>query len=599
MQVIYERCAGLTIRNRMVEVCVLILQTGGTVEKLLRNFSTRITDLLALEEWLGSLSIERVVMESTGEHWYLVYNLLEDGRHILPIQPQQLKALSGRKTDIHDCEWLADLLLHDQLKAGFVSPEPIRELPDLLRYRKMLLAERASEFNHLQKILEGTTVSLETIISEQHDAKVLKELAHGYLRPLFPALHLALAGQEHLYQQFLLQRIVTHVETCEDTLTGVQREIEQRLALFEELVTLLQSIPGMHLMAAIGILSEVGTDMSRFPTYKHLIAWAGVSSNSKQNGSRLLSDATTSGNRHLQVILNDVAKSIAHSEEANYLTMLYTRTVYWGGKRRAIREVAHTVLMITYYVIRDKKMYRDGADYSDKRNAVYSGQYNNRRSKGLRYTVPLAHPVQATRETRALFSAVETRSNVWRLFCIWAWIGLTSFGGGASSIFLIQREFIEKRNWVSSKEFSHFWNLCGVTPGTSQIALSILIGQKLAGTPGLIASMVGLVLPSAVVTYLLAAGFQRIESIPIMQAIWRGIIPATSGLMFLVALRLAQPLIAQGRQEGRPALTISLVMILACVIAIIFFKITIIVVLLAASLAGIILFTTVRSRSRE
>src|SRR6266567_4738842 len=245
----------------------------------------------------------------------------------------------------------------------------------------------------------------------------------------------------------------------------------------------------------------------------------------------------------LQVILNDVAKSIAHSEEANYLTMLYTRTVYWGGKRRAIREVAHTVLMITYYVIRDKKMHRDGADYSDKRNAVYSGQYNNRRSKGLRYTVPLAHPVQATRETRALFSAVETRSNVWRLFCIWAWIGLTSFGGGASSIFLIQREFIEKRNWVSSKEFSHFWNLCGVTPGTSQIALSILIGQKLAGTPGLIASMVGLVLPSAVVTYLLAAGFQRIESIPIMQAIWRGIIPATSGLMFLVALRLAQPLI--------------------------------------------------------
>ncbi|MBV9227960.1 MAG: IS110 family transposase [Chloroflexi bacterium] len=615
MQVVYERCAGLTIHKKMVEVCVFITQADGIVEKALWTFSTMITDLLALEECLGSLSIERIAIESAGEHWYLVYNLLREGRHILLIQPQQLKALSEPKTGVKDCEWLADLLRHDQLKNGFVPPWSIHELCDLLRYRKSLIAERAQEVNHLQKILERTTINLETvatnvlgkngysmiktIIGEQQDTEALAELARGHLQPILPALRLALDGQAQLHQQTLLQRILAHMEFCEESLSEVQKEIEQRLACFEKLVNLLlQSIPCMHLMAAITILSEIGTDMSRFPTHKHLTAWAGVYPGNKQSGGKRISSATASGNLYLQATLSEIANAIANSEDENYLTMLYQRTTHWRGKRRAIMEVAYTILVIIYYVVRDKKMYKDGASYFDKRNAARIKLQHIYRLEEPGYIVPLAY-TESTRETRTLLSPEETRSNVWRLFCIWAWIGLTSFGGGASSLLQIQREFTEKRCWVTSKEFLHFWNLCQMTPGTSQIALSILIGRKLGGTPGIIASLIGLLLPSTVITYLLASGFQHIDSIPAMQAVWRGVIPATSGLMFLVSLRLARPLITRGRREGWSALSISLTMILACVVALLFFKVAVIVVLLAASLAGIILFTTIHSHLKE
>ncbi len=154
MQVTYERCAGLTVRKKVAEVCVLVTRADGTVEKLLRTFSTKIADLLALEEWFAFLAIEHVVMESTGIDGYLVYNLLKDGCYILPIQPRQLKALSGSRIGLHDCEWLAYLLRHDMLHVSFVPPGPIDELHNLLNYRKMLIARRAQEFQHLQTLLE-------------------------------------------------------------------------------------------------------------------------------------------------------------------------------------------------------------------------------------------------------------------------------------------------------------------------------------------------------------------------------------------------------------------------------------------------------------
>jgi len=335
--------------------------------------------------------------------------------------------------------------------------------------------------------------------------------------------------------------------------------------------------------------------MKRFPTHKHLSAWAGMSSGGKRSDDRPGGDATTEGNLHLQAILNGVAATIAQSEETNYLTTLYWHTTYWGGRRRALRAVAHTILVIAYYVMRDRQPYRDEADYLDKHKVARNRLRAIERLEERQYaTIPLGS--EPNRKTRVLSSPTEAGANAWQLLPIWLWIGLTSFGGGASCLIAIQHEFIEKRNWLTSQEFSHFWSLCGITPGTSQIAMSILIGRKLGGTPGIVASLIGFLLPSTVITYLLAAGFQRLESVPAMQAIWKGLMPATGGLMFLISLRLTRPLLARGRKEGLPALSISLVMILACVFSILILKITAIFVLLVASLVGVILFTSIHRR---
>lgn len=292
MQVLYERCAGLDIHKKMVVVCVLITHPSGKVEKLFRTFATMTSDLLALDEWLHSLSIEHLALESTGVYWYPIYNILEEDRHILLVNPQHMKAVPGRKTDIKDSEWLADLLRHGLLKASFIPPQPIRELRELARYRKTLVGQRAQEVNRLQKVLEGTNIKLaavatdilgksgrsmiEALIGGEQDAQALAELARGRLRAKLPDLQKALEGNVRPHQQFLLKQLLAHVEYLEQALCEVQKEIEQRLAPFEAVVQLLEQIPCVQRIAAIAILAEIGTDMSRFPTHKHLASWAGV-----------------------------------------------------------------------------------------------------------------------------------------------------------------------------------------------------------------------------------------------------------------------------------------------------------------------------------
>ncbi len=179
----------------------------------------------------------------------------------------------------------------------------------------------------------------------------------------------------------------------------------------------------------------------------------------------------------------------------------------------------------------------------------------------------------------------------WLLFRIWGSIGLQSFGGGASTLFLIQHEFIDRRGWLTQEEFNHLWNLCLMTPGINLVAVTILIGRKLGGFGGIIASLVGLLLPSATITCLLTAGFRLVENSPIVQAILQGVIPATGGIMLLVGLRFAVPLLKQGRADGWLKLSISLVLIALVASTIIIFKITIPLVLLFAALVGIVCFS--------
>lgn len=186
----------------------------------------------------------------------------------------------------------------------------------------------------------------------------------------------------------------------------------------------------------------------------------------------------------------------------------------------------------------------------------------------------------------------DPRPGKWQLFRIWTSIGLQSFGGGSSTIFLIQQEFIEKHGWMTMEDFSLFWNLCLFTPGINIIALTVLIGRKLGGIPGMVVSLIGLLLPSATITCLLAAGFKLIENRPEVQAILRGVIPATAGVMFVVATRFARPLLTQARKEGWPRLVASAIIVLACAIALIILKLSVILVLICTAIAGAIFFTS-------
>lgn len=405
MQVIYKRCVGADVHKKTVVVCVLITREDGTVEKHIRTFSTMTADLLALDEWLRGLQVEYVVMESTGVFWHPIYNLLEEGRTILLVNPQHMRAVPGHKTDVKDAEWLADLHRHGLLKASFIPPAPIRELRELTRYRKTLVQERAQEINRLQKVLEGANIKLaavatdvlgksgrlmlDALVGGAQDAEALAELARGRLRAKLPELRLALEGRVQPHHRFLLTRILAHIDFLEESLAQVQQEIEQRLSPFEEAMVLAQSVTGIQELAAAAILAEIGTDMSRFPSDAHLASWAGVCPGNKQSGGKRLNSATTSGNPHLRAILGEVAWAIAHTKD-NYLSAFYHRIARRRGKQKAIMALAHKVLVILYHVLRDKKPYTDlGADYFDKLDLARIERQAVRRLEQLGYAVTL------------------------------------------------------------------------------------------------------------------------------------------------------------------------------------------------------------------
>ena len=406
MQVIHERCAGIDVHKKTVVVCVLVTQADGTVQKQIRTFATMTADLLALEEWLQGQQVEHIAMESTGVYWHPVWNILEEGRQILLANPQHLKAVPGRKTDVKDSEWLADLYRYGLLKASFIPPKPIRALRELTRYRKTLVQERAQEVNRLQKVLEGANIKLaavatdvlgksgrhmvEALVGGDQDAEALAELARGRLRAKLPALRLALEGRVQPHHRFLLKRILAHIDFLEESIDAVQQEMEQHLTPFEEAVTLAQSIVGIQATAAAAIIAEIGEDMSRFPTDKHLASWAGVSPGNKQSGGKRLSGKTTSGNPYLRGMLGEVAWAIAHTKD-NYLSAFYHRIARRRGKQKAIMALSHKVLVILYHVLREKKPYTDlGADYFDKLDTTRIQRHHIHRLEQLGYTVTLA-----------------------------------------------------------------------------------------------------------------------------------------------------------------------------------------------------------------
>lgn len=410
MQVVHARCCGLDVHKKTVVACVLITAEDGSVQRQVRTFSTMTTDLLALSDWLTHQRVEQIALESTGVYWRPVFNLLEgDGRTIVLVNAQHMKAVPGRKTDVKDSEWLADLLRHGLLRASFIPPAPIRALRDLTRYRKTLVQERAQEVQRLEKVLETANVKLTTVatdvlgvsgrrmvealIAGTEDATTLAELAKGRLRQKLPALRQALDGRLQSHHRVLLVALLGHIDYLEQTIATLQQAIAERLAEVEEAVALVQTVPAVGPTAAATIVSEIGADMSRFPSAKHLASWAGLCPGNHESAGKRLSGKTTKGDTYLRTVLCEVAWGVARSP-GTYLHAQYHRLVRRRGKARAVVAVAHSLLVVIYHVLKTHEPYADlGPDYFDQLDARRLERHYVRRLEQLGYAVTLAPQV--------------------------------------------------------------------------------------------------------------------------------------------------------------------------------------------------------------
>jgi len=397
----------LDVHKKSVVACVLLSQADGSVQRQTRTFGTMTADLLALADWLTVLGVTAVALESTGVYWKPVFNLLEEGRTIILVNPQHIKALPGRKTDVKDSEWLADLLRHGLVQPSFIPPAPVRDLRELTRYRKTLVQERAQEVNRLHKVLEGANIKLASVATDilgasgramltaltdgEQDAEALAALARGRLRAKLPELRQALLGRVKSHQRILIGRILAHIAFLEESLAALQDEMERYLAPFDAAITLLVTIPGVSAVAAGALVAEIGTDMTRFPSAKHLASWAGVCPGNKQSGGKRLSGKTTKGNVWLRGILGEVAWAAARTR-GTYFHAQYHRLARRRGKQKAIIAVAHSILTVSYCMLRDGTPYREpGAGYFDTLDTARIEQHHVHRLEQLGYMVTL-HP---------------------------------------------------------------------------------------------------------------------------------------------------------------------------------------------------------------
>ena len=440
MQIVYARCAGLDVHKKSVVVCCRIADPIAGVTKETRTFSTMTRDLLALSDWLTSLGITHVAMESTGEFWKPLYNLLEDNFTILVVNAQHMKNVPGRKTDVQDAEWIADLLAHGLLRGSFIPPEPQRDLRDLTRQRTILVRERAGVVLRLQKVLEWANLKLaavatdvvgvsaramlEAIVDGQSDVTALAALARGRLRSKQLELERALEGRVRDHHRFLIAKHLIHIDFLDEQLADFDAQITGHIQAqpplpppapmdgppvaeavpaaapsappvpaaappltWEAAIAIWDGIPGIGRRVAEQLVAELGVDMGQFPSVAHAASWAKLSPGNNVSAGKRYASKIGKGNQWLRSTLIQAAHAAVKVKDSS-LAALYHRLVARRGAKKAIVAVAHKILTLAYTLLRKREPYQErGAACVDERRKDRILHQMQRRCEQLGYRV--------------------------------------------------------------------------------------------------------------------------------------------------------------------------------------------------------------------
>ncbi len=400
MEVLYPRCCGLDVHKKEIVACVITPEGKET-----RTFGTLTEELLSLADWLRDRQVTHVAMESTGPYWKPIYNLLEAEFYLVLGNAQHIKIVPGRKTDVKDAEWIADLLQHGLIRGSFVPDRPQRELREVLRYRRSLIQERAREVNRVQKVLEGANIKLGNVASDvlgvsgkamlaaiaggEDDPEVLADLAKGSLRHKHEELKKALTGLIGPHQRLVISCQLEHLAFLDTQIARLDEEITGRMRPFDEKIELVDGIPGIDKRSAQDILGEIGPNIEQFHDAEHLASWAGVCPGNNKSAGKRRSGRTRPGNRWLRTAAVVAARSAIRARD-NYLKAQYHRLAARRGDKKAALAVAHTILVTLYHMLKKGTTYYElGPDYFEKRNTNATIRRAVQRIENLGFKVTL------------------------------------------------------------------------------------------------------------------------------------------------------------------------------------------------------------------
>jgi transposase len=404
MQVVYSRCCGLDVHKTSISACVLIADSGSK-QRHIRRFGTMTREINELADWLAGYGITNLAMEATGVYWRPIWNLLEGRVEMILVNAQHIKSVPGRKTDTKDCEWIAELLQHGLLRRSFVPAEPIRELRDLNRNRAILVQQRATISNRIEKVLEDANIKLASVASHVlgqsgrtmlqamakgiSDPAKLADMARAKLRNKIPQLQLAFEGRFGERHRFQMQELLAQLQFLDKAIGEYAQQMKERSRPFEQQVGLLMTIPGVDWLTASGMVAEIGGDMGQFPSAHHLASWAGLCPGNRESAGKQYSGKTRKGNCWLRRVLCQAAWAASHTRDT-YLAAQFRRLAAKRGKQRAIVAVAHTILIAAFYILQRHEPYREaGGNYFERRDPAGLQRYLVRRLEKLGHKVIL------------------------------------------------------------------------------------------------------------------------------------------------------------------------------------------------------------------
>ena len=399
MNRLIERCAMLDIHKAQITACVRVPDDAGGRRQEIREFAATSSGLLTLADWLRSWAVTVVGMESTGVYWRPVFYLLEDEFECRLYNARHLRHVPGRKSDVQDAEWGCQLVEHGLVRSSFVPPRPLRELRDVVRYRKAKIQERTREVQRVEKTLQDAGIKLSSVASEvlgvsarrmldalisgTRDPDVLAELAKGALRKKIPALREALQGRFTGHHALLVSQMLAQIDFLDETIQTLSERIEELTRPFSRELELLDTIPGVDRRAAELLLSEIGPDMSRFPTEHHLASWGGICPGQRESGGKKHSAATRKGSKWLRGTLTESAKAVVRTK-GTYLSARYHRIKSRRGHAKATIATAHKILTAAYHVLQQGVPYHElGEEFFYRRDTENTERYRRRLIKQL------------------------------------------------------------------------------------------------------------------------------------------------------------------------------------------------------------------------